>query len=423
MPAVRSRASETPPRGREEVVEQRVARAADVERRAGAVDHPADVVGRCRRSASPGGRPRVSGAASRPRRRRRWRRRSDACSARRTAADGRRHAVADPVPGARRPRAGTRRRSSSARRAHSSLTRNRRPSIAGRQSPPAARDPGDVLGDAARAARRACVPQSAMSGMAASCSSSACVAGSSPVRETACTRRSSRAPGAGEREDDVDHGQPGADEEHVAGPAASRRTTSRAPGAHGSATKKAERRSASGAQACPAAGRPVARTTASPMSSWPSCSWTVAPAGGAADADRASAEVAQARRSRRPCRRRRRGSRRGSDRTGDAARRCRARASDRRPAGGPARRRSAPGPRGSALMPAAGTLRRCSSSVVPNAVPRPPVGGVDEHDVDARAALAGGAGEVDGDQGAGGSATDHDDLRDASVDSVIAIPP
>ena len=47
------------------------------------------------------------------------------------------------------------------------------------------------------------------------------------------------------------------------GPAWSRRTTSSAPGAHGSGTRNAESRSACGAQPTPASRSPVARTTAS----------------------------------------------------------------------------------------------------------------------------------------------------------------
>ena len=58
-------------------------------------------------------------------------------------------------------------------------------------------------------------------------------------------------------------------------------------------------------------------------------------------------------------------------------------------------------------MPAAGTLSRCSSSVVPKAVPAAgTVGGVDHDDVDAGAALVRGAGEVERDERAGRTAAD-----------------
>lgn len=66
-----------------------------------------------------------------------------------------------------------------------------------------------------------------------------------------------------QRQSHIHHRQTGADHQHVGGPAAARRTVSSAPGAHGSGTKKAERRSDSGAQSWPVAGSPVAVTTAS----------------------------------------------------------------------------------------------------------------------------------------------------------------
>ena len=94
---------------------------------------------------------------------------------------------------------------------------------------------------------------------------------------------------------DVDHRQAGAHDEHVAAARTrSRRTTSRAPGAHGSGTKNAERRRPSGAQACPAAGSPVATTTPSAATSLPSSRATEHALRGAGHAGRAAADVAQA---------------------------------------------------------------------------------------------------------------------------------
>ena len=288
--------------------------------------------------------------------------RSAPASSRSTAAElgGMRWRSAVPVAGV--GRAGTRRGPPRESRCHSSLTRKRRPSMAGRQSPPVARTRSTCSATPRRGARRAWLPQSSTSGMAASWSSSACGG-----RERAGAGHGEHpavlAPArAGEGEDDVDHGEAGADEQHVARADAvaaydvegarrprvgdeERRTGERrrrpvVPGGREPGGDHARRRRAGRAR------RRAAR---------------VAPPGARRTPTARGADVAQ------------RGRGGGQvERVGErllqvarelpAGREGRpARPRPRAPAG-PARRRSARGPAGSAVMPAAGTLRRCSSS-------------------------------------------------------------
>ena len=167
-------------------------------------------------------------------------------------------------------------RSSSSSRCQSAWTTVRSPSTAGRQSP-VDRWTRAMCSLTCRRYSSRVEPQSSISGIAASCSWSACRFGSSPWRETAWTRRSGRCDGPVSDSTTSTMVSPVPTSRTSAGPTASRRTTSMAPGAQGSGTKNGERCSDSGAQPTPGGFSPVARTTASPTTTRPSSAVTTTP--------------------------------------------------------------------------------------------------------------------------------------------------
>ena len=159
-------------------------------------------------------------------------------------------------------------------------TRKRSPSTG--RSPVAAGGPPtplDVLDGAGADLLQRVAPVARRRGSRPSWSWSACVGG----RDAAAARHRAARPGPARlvssvrRQDDVDHGEARADEQHVARPDAV--AAYDVEGAGGPRVGHEERRGrgvASGAQSCPAAGSPVATTTASATSSWPSSVVTTA---------------------------------------------------------------------------------------------------------------------------------------------------
>jgi hypothetical protein len=160
-------------------------------------------------------------------------------------------------------------RSASPRRCHSAWATMRSPSTPGRQSPVARCT--RVRWSAARRRNSASVwPQSSISGIAVSWTSSACRRGSSPPREIACRVRSPRASSPVSDSTTSTMVRPVPTSSTSAGPDRARRTTSSAPGAHGSGTKNADARNVAGAHPTPGLRSPVASTTASASTDLPS---------------------------------------------------------------------------------------------------------------------------------------------------------
>ena len=249
-PAVLRRPSATPPRGVSRSSDSGSPPGRQDGAGAGAVHHPADLadaaVGERHPQAATGERLGGGNLAGRAGQHRRTR----------SSAGDRRRPSREASGGAAVPRRWRRSRRNSCGRprraaATAACTTVRSPSTAGRQSPVARCDPGDVLDARGPGSPPRLSPQSSISGIAASWSSSACRFGSSPCRETAWRRRSGRCDGPVSESTTSTMVRPVPTSRTSAGPAASRRTTSRAPGAHGSGTKNAESRSASGAQPTP----------------------------------------------------------------------------------------------------------------------------------------------------------------------------
>ena len=298
--------------------------------------------------------------------------------------------MTDAVPVAGVGWRGTRRGRPRTSRCQSSLTRKRSPSIAGRQSPPVARTRSTCSATLARSSARV-LPQSSTSGIAASWSSSACVAGSSPLRDTASTRRSVAAAGRGQGEDDVDHGEAGADEQDVAGAGAVA-----AYDVEGAGRPRVRRRRTASRRS--AVRRPGVAGGGQPGGDDDRIGGELVPVvelarwhrpRGPPHADGAGADVAQRGRGGGHVEGVGQGLVEVAARTADGARRRRARAPCPGP-GGPARRRSARGPAGSAVMPAAGHVEEVLVVGGAEGGPAPgSVGRVDEHDVDARCPAGG----------------------------------
>ena len=408
IPAVAACASDAPPRDREEVVEQRVAEVG-VRRARGPVQLTTQPTSWVEPSASvTRSPPPVSGSASatvpvqvaQP---------VDGGELAQDRGRARGHPVPDAVPVA----------GVGGEELGAVLLREPLPELADPE-PQAVHGRAPVATGRARRARRArrraarssasVEPQSSTSGMAASWSSSACRAGSSPLRDTAQHPPVVTSAGPGERQDDVDHGEAGADEQDVA-----RADPVAAYDVEGAGRPRVGDEERGGGEAL---RRPVVAGGRQPGGDDHGVGGEVVavveehgrPGGVATQADGTGADVAQRRGGGGQVERVGRGSRRGSGRTGAGARRwpgsapvacsCRARQATKWP--------GSCGQRGHAGR---GDVEQVL--VVGGAeggAPAGTVGGVHHDDVDAGAALVRRAGEVERDEGARRTAADDHDL-------------